>query len=167
MTPGYALDIPALQAAIAPWLPGNPERDAFVRPNQETAQVYLQLKNHGFECHITPLCVRPEKISGDEGRFTLLVYMEHDGKQFDARDTQPCELVESYCKKRDIGLSIGDIMEQTIGQQVMNTLVFNADKAPNPGLYRAIEAAIAQMQRDRIDADTQRAERSGKKGGRL
>lgn len=167
MTAGYDLDIEALQRAIAPWMPGNPERDAFVRPNQETVQLYLQLKHQGFTCDITSLCMRPASPMGAEGKFNLLIYLQYQGQSFDARDMEPCELMELYCQQQGIPLAMGDVMDQTIGKQVMSNYLLNADKAPNPGLYRAIEAALSEMRHERIDADTQQAAGAGKAGGRL
>ena len=167
MKPGFELDIPALQEAIAPWMPGNPDKDAFVRPNQETVQLYLQLKNHGFECAITPLCLRPASKFSQDGKFNLLIYLEYRGTEFDARDSEPYALVQAYCAQHEVACAFGDNMDQAIGRKVMDNYLLNADKVPNPGLYRAIEAALSQMQRDRIDADTQPAISGGKAGGRL
>lgn len=163
------LDIQHLHDELAQWLPQH--NDPLVRPNQETVQLYIELRQHGIPCDIIHRMARlPDVKPGlRQGQMTpnayhLVLCIEHNGRRFDARELDPFEIVAQHCEASLVQWDWGDPMDLAIGGRMLRNLAETATHLPNPGISQAVSRVLAQRENDQIHKSTDQASGKGHVG---
>lgn len=164
------LDIDMLHGSMREWLPGNPDKNPLVRPNQETVQLYLQLIEEGFSCNLIPRMARQEgslMAKGGGDTFHLSLCIEHQGESFDARDRNPFELVERQFNADGKEWNWGDPVDMAIAHHMIYHMIETVRTIPNMGLARSIDGVMASILGDYMQEHTSAAGTTGTVSGRL